>query len=240
MKHAFRGLLGLLMLAGMAFSVSAQTDLRRIDVTGDAEIRVSPDEAVLSLGVESWALELAKARKDNDDAMARILKVPAQFGVDKKLVQTDYLAIEPLYEQNEGPLVQYISSYRVRKNITIVLKDLSKLDALVNALLNAGANSFGGIEFRSTELRSLRDKARAMAVQAAREKAGAMAAILDQKLLAPIQINELNDGPFPAYRTMAQNVSSYAEGSGTMGETLSVGQIVIRSQVSVSFEIGPR
>lgn len=240
MKSMNRALVVLVLALAAMVNLGAQEGPRRIDVSGDAEIRVSPDEAVLSLSVESWSPDLAKARKDNDERMAKVLKVPEQFGVDKNFVQTDYLSIEPIYQQTEGYAIQKIDSYRVRKNVTIVLKDLSKLDGLVNSLLNAGANRFDGIEFRSSELRRHRDKARSMAMQAAREKAAAMAGELGQKLLAPLQISELADTPYPSYRMVAQNAVGFAESAGSMGDTMSIGQIVIRAQVSVSFEIAPR
>ena len=237
-KKFLSSALALTLFATLALpGLSAEDTSPRIDVTGDAELRVSPDEAVLTLGVESWAAELASARKENDSKVSKVLKVPTDMGVDKKFVQTDFLSIEPIYDvDSNNNNIRSIASYRIKKSITIVLKDLTKLDALVSNVLNAGANRFDGIEFRSTDLRKYRDQARSMAILAAKEKATALAGDLGQKLLQPIQINELAEGPYPAYRMMAQNAVGFADGGGSDGgSTMSIGQIVIRSQVSVSF-----
>ena len=58
--------------------------------------------------------------------------------------------------------------------MVITLGDVSRFEDLLSDTLLAGANHVHNVEFRTTELRQHRDAARALAIQAAREKAEAL------------------------------------------------------------------
>lgn len=228
-----------LLLASLAAALGAEESPRTISVSGEAEVRVTPDEAVISVGVVSLNVDLAKARKDNDDRMARILKAPEVAAIDRQYIQTDFASIEPVWVEGKPGLPPVIGSYRVGKNLTIVLRDLSRLDALLAEILNAGANSLQGVEFRSSQLRRHRDEARNLAATAALEKARALAAVFGQKVLHPLSVNESAEAPWNNYRNVAQNAIAYNDMAGPGGgPTMAVGQIVVRASVGVVFELG--
>ena len=48
---------------------------RMITVTGNAEVKVVPDEVILTFGVETSALDLSAAKTENDERTAKILAV---------------------------------------------------------------------------------------------------------------------------------------------------------------------
>jgi uncharacterized protein YggE len=50
---------------------------RPITTTGDAEIKVAPDEVILILGVETWDKNIQVAKKQNDE---RVKKITAHQG----------------------------------------------------------------------------------------------------------------------------------------------------------------
>jgi uncharacterized protein YggE len=104
-----------------------------------------------------------------------------------------------------------------------------------------------GIQFRSTELREHRDRARDLAIRAAKEKAVALAGALDQKVGEPIAIHEEHNGWYSGYGAwwgshwsggMTQNVIQNASSDGLAVEgSIAPGQIAITARVSVSFEL---
>jgi uncharacterized protein YggE len=120
---------------------------------------------------------------------------------------------------------------------------------LLTALTEGGATNIHGIEFRTTELRKYRDQARALAVQAAREKATAMAAELDISIGAPTHIREDQVGWWSwyghswwatGYGSMSQNVVQNAGPSSVEVEgSIEPGQISVTARVSATFEIVP-
>jgi uncharacterized protein len=150
-----------------------------ITVSGSAEIRVVPNEVILNVGVETRNANLAAGKKDNDAQIAAGLDFLKEQGVEGKNIQTDYLNIQPCYENNNTTIIAY---YNVTKNIVIRLTTVTNLEPILTGLLSRGVNQVGGINFCTTELRKYRDEARIKAFHAAKEKAQALAAEAGVKL----------------------------------------------------------
>ena len=213
-----------------------------ITVTGDAEVRVVPDEVILTLGIETWDKNLNTAKQQNDTRAGAVINTIQRFGVAPRHIQTGHISVQPVYDDYSH---LGLDGYFVRKTITVTLKDLAKFEDLLTAVIDAGANNVHGIQFRTTQLRQHRDNARQLAVQAASEKAVAMAAVLDQKVGRPRTINENSTDWWSSYSDwwggrggmMTQNVIQEVGNSSFTEETLAPGQITVRAQVSVSFEL---
>lgn len=219
---------------------------RTVSVTGDAEVRVVPDEVILTLGVETWNKNLEIAKGENDRIISSVLELAANYGIEPQHIQTDFVSIEPRYQNGYHEQRDFIG-YFVRKSIVLTLRDLTQFEDVLSESLAAGVNYVQGIEFRTTELRAHKDQARALAIQAAKEKASALAGELDQKIGAPLYIQEEQSGWHSSYGTwwgwrwgnaVAQNVVQELSSSGTVGdEYLAPGQISVQARVSVSFEL---
>ena len=220
---------------------------RAITTTGEAEVKVTPDEVVITLAVETSNLRLAAAKAKNDEINQKVLKVTEEYGIDPKYVQTEYINIEPRYSDYAD--VRSLTGYWVRKTIVITLKDLTKFEDFLSAELEAGVNYVYGIQFRTTELRKYRDQARALAIQAAQEKAAALAGTVGQKVGLPLNITEQQNDWFSWYSgwwgggtgysgSMSQNVvQNTGGGTFTADDTIAPGQISVRAKVTVEFEL---
>ena len=55
-----------LVLAAWTEAPDATAGPRLITVSGDAEVRVVPDEVILTLGVETWNKNMDRAKREND------------------------------------------------------------------------------------------------------------------------------------------------------------------------------
>jgi hypothetical protein len=224
---------------------AVENDGRAITVTGDAEVRVAPDEVILTLGVETWNEILNIAKKENDERVAAILTLGREHGIEEKHIQTDYISIEPRFEHQWEH--RNFVGYFVRKTVIFTLRDISKFEDLLSQSLESGANYVQGIQFRTTKLRAHRDEARALAIKAAGEKAHDLASELDQKIGDPIMIREDHTGWWSPYNSwwghrgsnwMAQNVVQNVGGGIPDSEgSISLGQIVVSARVTVSFEL---
>jgi hypothetical protein len=131
--------------------------------------------------------------------------------------------------------------------VVITLRDLDKFEDLLADALEAGVNYVHGIEFRTTELRAHRDRARALAIEAAQEKAIALAGELDQKVGDPLTIQEVQSGWWSGYNAwwgshwgagMSQNVIQEAGGAAFLADSsVAPGMIRVTARVSASFEM---
>ncbi len=213
-----------------------------IAVTGDAEIKVVPDQVVLSLGVESRDAGLAVAKGKNDVAVKKVLAVFRQFAIDPSDVQTDFISVDIRYETSAPAIV---SHYVVEKTIALTLKNVARFEEELSAALEAGANHIYDVEFKTTELRKYRDQARALAGKAAIEKANDLAAAAGLKVVGkPAGISSYSYGGgswYGRYRgwhssTQPQNVYQ-SGGAGASQGTISLGKISVTATVSMNFHI---
>jgi uncharacterized protein YggE len=222
-----------------------QQETRSITVTGEAEVRVVPDEVILTVGVETEDRELVVAKHQNDTRVEQVIATANAYGIDPKYVQTDYIGIEPRY--HDGYEKRDFIGFFVRKNVVVTLRDIGQFEDLLADLLDSGVNYVHGIQFRTTELREHRDLARDLAIKAAKEKAIALAGALGQQVGEPLVIQEEHSGWYSGYGAwwgsswgggMTQNVIQNAGNDGFAGEgSIAPGQIAIHARVSVSFEL---
>lgn len=230
--------------------VSAEELPRTISVSGEAEVRVAPDQVIISMAVINKEKALDAAKASNDKTVKALLSYFTEtLKIAPKHIQTDYLSVNPTYfscnrrEELEGecdPLK--IHSHNVEKGIQLRLDDLTKYEAVVAKSFELGVNKISNIQFITTELRKHRDKARELAAIAAREKAQAVADTLGMALGKPITINLNNTGW--SYRgqrsgSMTQNILQNMGGASMDdgSSSLAVGQINITASVTVSFDI---
>jgi len=231
---------------------------RSISVTGDAEIKVVPDQVQLSLTAEDRGRDLIATKAQNDAAVKALVEYATkELGIEARHVQTDFVSVEPQYRSCNyddemtgkcSPLE--ITYYTVRKGVQICLKDLTRYEDLVTKALQLGVKRIDNIQFVTTELRKHRDNARDMAAKASLEKAQAVAAKLGMKVGKPININMQNYNSYywPSYGSqrggnnyMTQNAIQQAPSGGgaQTSETgeLAIGQISVSAQVSVTYDL---
>jgi uncharacterized protein len=220
---------------------------RTISTTGEALVQVVPDHVAVSLGVETFRPALDAARQANEQECARLVAAIKGLGVAEGDLQTDVLNVELAYRDGAHPS-RGVEGYYVRRAYSVTLRDVKRFDALVEAALASGANRIMGFEFKTRNLRPHRDEARQLAIHAAQEKAQALSAAVGLKLGRPRGISEGSFGYWGAYRSwwgwggygqgQSQNVMVSQEGEAG-GETLPLGRIGVRAQVSVTFELEP-
>jgi len=235
-------------MAAVAVLVCNQTagaqggDVRSISVNGHAEIRLVPDLVVITLGVETFDMDLDVAKRDNDDRATRLIQVAESLGVDRQDIRTEFLNIQPQFKshQDHGNFLRYL----VRKTVTITLRDVSKYEALLTSLLGAGANYVHGIEFLRSELDRYRLEARALAIKAAQSKAEDMAKQFGVRLGKPHSIRESQShwrssygrwGQFRDHRRQQNTVQTAESVVEPIEGPTQPGQISLMVTVGVSF-----
>lgn len=219
-----------------------------ITASGESVVYVTPDRIDVALGIETRDLDILSAKQKNNDILKKTLAAIEELGVAGKDIQTDHLSIEPRYRNDYDK--EIFLGYFVRNTLTVTLNDPTLVEELLAKVLQAGVNYIHGVNFQTTALRRFRDQAREAALKAAKEKADAMARALGQSVGAPVQISENTSGqPWSYYSSWfswgygrgqanAQNVVQYAlSSSGGSGETIAIGKIAVRANVTVVFEL---
>ena len=146
-------------------------DRPKINVVGEAVVYVKPDKIVISFGIQTLDKDIQQAKKLNNDVLAKAVAAIKECGVPEKEVQTDYLSIEPRYDDRYGA-PQHFLGYFVQDTFTATLGDPAKVDELVSSVLAAGVTNIHGIDFQTTEFKKYREQARELALQSGEGKSG--------------------------------------------------------------------
>ncbi len=212
----------------------------KISVSEEAIVYAKPDKATISFGVETNDAKANVAKEANNVVVSKALAAIRKAGVNDDDIQTQRLTVEPSWEYNNQRRRQEFVGYQVRNVFVVTLKDLDKVEEVIVAAMEAGVNVMRGVNFETTQLAKFREQAREKALIAAKEKADKMAAVLGRTVKQPLDIpDESQVGPqlvgYGAMRAMALS----AESDGASGPTIAFGQIEIRANVSVVFELQP-
>jgi len=115
-----------------------------VSVTEDSIVQAQPDTAILTISVVSQARLALEAQQDNankSDAVVRALKSAAGAGAE---IKTSGYSLQPIrvYKEGQPPT---ITGYEARNSVTVIMSDLTKVGAVIDATAQAGANDVSGI-----------------------------------------------------------------------------------------------
>src|ERR1700709_2481842 len=211
-------------LAGalLSFPALAQfAQISTISFSGEASVSVPPDLAQIDGGVTTEAKTAREASEANNAAMGKVLLALKGGGIDEKDFQTSRLSLQPQYAPNRaGP--SPVVGYRASNRVTVRLRDVTKVAAIIDVLVGAGANELGGINFVVSQASKLLDDAREKAVADARRKAEIYAKAAGVTLGEPLGISE-EGGSAPVFRSKMAVGGMAASAPVAQGEeTLSV------------------
>jgi uncharacterized protein YggE len=162
--------------ASPATALERLTDIgndRWVEVNGEGSVSAAPDFAGVTLGVTSTGKTAGDAMAANAKAASALVSLIKAEGVAPADVQTSNVSISPMFSQPSPgqTAAPTITGYSVSNNVTVTVRDIPRLGALLDKAVTAGANSIYGIGFGHNDPSALLDKARPLAVADARRKA---------------------------------------------------------------------
>lgn len=217
----------LVMLAGAGYA----QDKRTMTVVGQGDAQVVPDMAVVTLGVSSFAPMAAEALSMNSEDMKKLFEVIENAGVNSKDVQTSQLSLNPRWDRrsnNETPPA--VIGYEANNTVTVRLRDIDMVGAVLDQLAQAGANRIQNIAFDVQNPRPHQDAARKAAVADAQAKARLYADAAGIELGQVLSISEQSvSGPVPVQR-MARAMAAESV-------PIAQGEVELNASVTVIYEL---
>lgn len=204
---------------------TGDSTLRTVSVSGEGQVKVTPDLAYVTFGVETNGTDLATAQSENATRMAAVLDKLKGLGIASQDLQTTGYYIAPQYDKDQKP-----TGYRVGNGVRATVRDLSKLGATIDATVTAGANQVMGIGFDVANKADAIQKAREQAVADARAKAEQYAKLTGVTLGGPVEINE-NGGAIPVSRAAAPARADIASTPVEPGENTITLTVQIRYEI---------
>jgi uncharacterized protein YggE len=198
-----------------------------VTVTGEATVAVAPDTAVIRIGVTSQGMTARDASEANAKQMTGVLAAIKDNGIADRDVQTSRLSLQPQYDPNKSGTARLLG-FQVTNQVTIKIRDIDKLPAILDRAIAAGANEMSGIEFIVSEQSKLLDQARNDAIADARRKAELYAHAAGVKVGHVVTISE--EGSSPPPRPMVQAMRAGAV-------PVAPGEQMLKAVVTVSYEL---
>jgi len=161
------------LVCTVSVALAQEIKQRTIIVTGQSEIEVKPDTARLTFEAESTKPDVLAAKSEVDTVFKKLIGALKQLGVAEEDISTARLRIRADYDYQRSKRV--FKGYEVTRFAHISLRDLDKLDMVLQKSLEAGAIHMSNFQLFSSEEDRLRDEAFRLASAAAKSKAALMA-----------------------------------------------------------------
>ena len=235
--------LGLLMTAAAAPAGLAQTaqpaaadalfHATTLSLAAYGETRVQPDMASINLGVTTEARTAAAAMSANAQPMGQMMAALKAAGIAARDIQTSNLNLNAqyAYEQNQPPR---LTGYQASNQVTVVVHDLARLGAAVDATVGAGATQVNGVSFGLNDSTAAENAARVAAVRALTAKADLYARATGYRVGRLVSLSEgggyAPSPPMPLMMTAMKR--------GAMAETpVSAGELKVRIDINGLYEL---
>ncbi len=175
-------------------------------LSGEGKASATPDLAIINSGVVSEGASAREALDANTSAMAKLIAAIKESGIEDKDIATSGFSVQPRYiysQRNDGTQEPpRISGYEVRNTVTVKVRDLTKLGAILDKAVTEGSNQVESLTFDIADKKALTDDARKAALADARSKAELYATAAGVKLGRLRELSEQTGGGYPPPRPM--------------------------------------
>jgi len=148
-----------------------------VTVSGSATLRLKPDRASFSVGVETGAQAVSEAFKRNTAKLNAVVAALKKRGVASQEIQTSNFSIASRVEKGKKA-----SGFRVSNLVTVTREDPASISELLQAAVAAGANQVEGLRFFVGDPGKSQPRGLEMAFQNARAKAEKLASLSGKSL----------------------------------------------------------
>ena len=230
-------------------------EIPTIVVTGKAEIAVEPDYALISVDFTKIDKNLQTAQRASEEGVSKVLELTRRFSVPATDVSTNAISVSMKYfsvrdsnrrifDEDGGEIgTKTFEGYEGSRSVSIKLSDLTKFQELFNEVLKTEPTEVSRVSFETTRIRELKDRARDMAMVAAREKAVSMTRAIGQTVGKALKITEASNKSsyLNSSNSMLSNVTTRMESTIHLGKqtlaAFSPGTVKVEATVTVIFKL---
>jgi uncharacterized protein YggE len=199
-----------------------------ITTTGQASVRRPPDVAFLTVGVETRAKSPRDAQRQNADEAAAMQRRLNDAGISRDALRTLGVDLQQEFDFNQGRRTP--RDYVARNTIEVRVEDVGRVGEIVDAAVQGGATSTGGVRF------DLRDRATAerdavrLAVADARSRAEAAATGAGRTIGRILRIEESREDTI----VMARPMFAAAAAQAPTPTPVDPGYVEVRARVTLT------
>jgi uncharacterized protein YggE len=224
-----------LFCAVSALAQAPPVPLETVTVTGTGKARLTPDRYSFNVGVQTIALTVDDAVRENNDRVASVIDALKKAGATAAEIRTSNFTIYPQQDYQQGKLPR-ITGYQVNNSVTVTRDKIGDAGKLLQAALNAGVNNSSGLQFLVSDPARGRDEGMRAAFADAKAKATTLAQAAGRTVGRALTISE---GVEPSRPPVVYQAMAMAPGRAAANEEVPVesGTQEVSYTITVVFEL---
>ena len=207
---------------------------REISVSSQGKVVLSPDVAIIRLGVSSEGSKIADVVKDNTAKMNAVLDEIKKLGVAGEDIKTLNYSLYPRYDYIEGK--RFSHGYTLTQEIQVKSRNFSQVGDILEKSSDKGANTIGDLQFTIDDQTTAKTAALEDAISKAKAKAQKIALAGGLKLGKVMTLYE-DSGSAPYYGIGAGYDSSTKLESAAVAPTIEPGQQELTVNVTLVYRV---
>ncbi|NLR64577.1 SIMPL domain-containing protein [Chitinophaga varians] len=231
----------MLLAAGLFFALSTfaqQADnkqVKKIEVTGSAEIEITPDELNLDIALREYLK--GKTKVDITTLEKQLVKAIADAGLPKETLTIENVNgfnNEFFLRKKKDPV-----EFMTRKQYRLKLTRLDKINDILGAIDAEGVESTRIASYTSSKMDQYRKEVKIKAIKAAKEKAEYMLAAIGNSIDGILEVQEISTDNYTDYRPqiMSNAMFKSADAVGGGAPEIDFKSIKVRAEVRTVFTI---
>ncbi len=233
------GILAITGIAATAIVMAQRSEAQdRFSVNGSGIVYAKADIANITVGLKTGIKKsAAEATADSTEKMNRIIKSLNDLSIEEKDIKTSDYILNPVYNWFDGK-GQVLQGYEVTQNVSVKVRDLAKIGDVIAKTTEQGANQIGNVSFTIDDEYELKNEARELAIQKAKEKARLIAEQTGMKLGEVKSVYENADisSPIPMYANAKMDLEVSNQAALAI-PSIQTGQNEIKVEVTLVYEV---
>jgi uncharacterized protein YggE len=170
----------------------AKTRVHTITVTGHGVVRLVPDVASVTIGVDIAHPALADAQSEATRAMRAVLDAVKEASVPSEDIQTAGYGVFVIRDWSKEGDPTESKGFRVWNQARVKVRQLDRLGSVLDTVAALGANTISAISFTIDDASAAESQARVLAVEDARRKADELASAVGLSVGRALSISEVS------------------------------------------------
>jgi uncharacterized protein YggE len=224
-----------LLCIGLSVPANATEELHLIKLTGTGTLKLVPDTALITLGINVRGNDLSELQFAADSAVNNILAKLRALNIEDKDLAATNIRIAPRYRYDKGRQESVTNGYQVSRDISVTVRNMTLLSSVMSEASDAGINTISPPQLSSSRYEESYLKALGAAVDQAKKRAQRLAEAADVRLGPVVHMTTQQQ----SYRPQPPMMMRAMESDSPESATYQPGELVVSASVDVTFAISP-
>lgn len=214
-------------------AVNAQAN--SVYVGADGKFEAAPDTAVIQFNVSVQDETSQAAFQRGSKNVEQVRQVLRANGIDPKAANIGFLSVQPVYEWKPK---QKVIGYRVTTDVTLKLKDFTKVAPITQQLADANVSETQTLSYALENMDEAKNKAVEDAYRRARNSADTLARVAGRSVgeLSYASVDTF-ENPRPIMPRMAHPMAAMANAAPAPTEEFTPQTVTVTAHVNALFDL---